>query len=130
MPDIYASIRAASKSPLETIAKILEIRASDPQQVAMRTDYLSAIQIPPNARALEVGCGTGPVTRALAKTFSTSAVLGIDPSPLVIEQAAQLADGIPNLEFRERDATHLPLADATIDLLVLHFSEHPGDFVK
>jgi ubiquinone/menaquinone biosynthesis C-methylase UbiE len=120
MPDIYASVRDVPRSTLESIASILEIRAADPQQVAMRTDYLASIQLPPATRVLEVGCGTGPVTRALAKSFPNSAVLGIDPSPLFIEQAVRLADGQPNLDFRDGDAAHLPLPDATVDLVVFH----------
>jgi len=120
MPDIYATIREAPTAALENIARILEIRAADPQQVEMRTDYLAAVQLAAGGRVLEVGCGTGPVTRALTKAFPTSAVVGIDPSPWFIERAVQLAGGIPNLEFHEGDATRLPVADETIDLLVFH----------
>jgi len=120
MADIYASIHEASTESLGAIAKILEIRAADAQQVAMRADYLSAVGVSAGGLIVEVGCGTGAVARTLAETFSTCHILGLDPSPFLIDRASKSGQEIPNLRFAEGDARRLPLAEASVDALVFH----------
>src|SRR5262245_56346235 len=44
----------------------LELRAADPQLGAMLTTYLTDAALPAGARVLEVGCGTGAITRVVA----------------------------------------------------------------
>jgi hypothetical protein len=58
MADVYATITAADEETLRRLAEILELRASDPQQRAMREDYIADLELLPGARVLEVGCGT------------------------------------------------------------------------
>ena len=81
MPDVFAQIAAAPLPMLESIAGVLELRASIPQQQAMLRTYLSDIEFPADAQVLEVGCGTGPVARVLAAWPSVREVVGVDPSP-------------------------------------------------
>jgi cyclopropane fatty-acyl-phospholipid synthase-like methyltransferase len=64
--DVYTQVTSVDRSVLENLARILELRAADPQQVAMRASYQSEIDLHPGAVLLEIGCGTGPVSRALA----------------------------------------------------------------
>jgi phospholipid N-methyltransferase len=66
MPDVFASITEASPQALEMIAGVLELRASIPQQQEMLRMYLRDIEFPDGAQVLEVGCGTGAITRVLA----------------------------------------------------------------
>lgn len=81
MSDIYVHITSAETGALENLARVLELRADDPQQIAMRTSYQSEIELYSGAIILEVGCGTGPVSRALATSgaldlpFATSAAM-------------------------------------------------------
>jgi phospholipid N-methyltransferase len=65
MPDVFANITAAPLQALEMIASVLELRASMPQQQEMLRTYLRDIDFPDRAKVLEVGCGTGPITRVL-----------------------------------------------------------------
>ena len=67
MPDPYASIDRADPDMQARLAEVLELRAADPQQRAMLQAYLSELELPELARALEVGCGTGAVSRVLAE---------------------------------------------------------------
>jgi ubiquinone/menaquinone biosynthesis C-methylase UbiE len=120
MPDVYADIVAADRSTLENLARILELRAADPQQVAMRMSYQSEIELGTGTVLLEVGCGTGPVSRALAQLRSDCQVFGVDPSPFFLTTARRLAEGIANLQFRQGDARHLPFDPGTFDVLVFH----------
>ena len=52
----------------------------------MREHYLAEIAFPDNARVLEVGCGPGPVARALASRPGIGEVIGVDPSPIFVRE--------------------------------------------
>ena len=120
MPDPYASIDSADAAMLERLATVLELRAAEPQLRAMLDAYLSELRLPGSATALDMGCGTGAVTRVLAELPGMRAVVGIDPSPLFIEKARDLARGISRVSFETGDARAVPFSDASFDLVVFH----------
>ncbi len=120
MPDVYATITEQDQSVVLRLTEILELRAADRQQRAMREAYLSEIEFPMGARVLEVGCGTGPVTRALARWARVGEVVGVDPSPVFIAKARELAAEMQNLSFQVADGRSLPFADASFDVVVFH----------
>jgi ubiquinone/menaquinone biosynthesis C-methylase UbiE len=120
MPDVYANITSAQPALVDQIARVLELRAADPQQRRMREAYLSEIAFPPNARVLDVGCGTGAVTRVLAEWAGVGQVVGIDPSPSFLEKARELASGHPNLAFEQADGRQLPFEVDSFDLTLCH----------
>jgi ubiquinone/menaquinone biosynthesis C-methylase UbiE len=120
MPDPYASIAQAAEELQARLAGVLELRAADPQQRAMLEAYLSEIQLPSGATALEVGCGTGAVTRALAALPGMREVIGIDPSPIFIQKARELGKALSALSFDLGDARALQFANASFDLVVFH----------
>jgi ubiquinone/menaquinone biosynthesis C-methylase UbiE len=118
VPDPYASIAQADEALQARLAGVLELRAADPQQRAMLNAYLSEIQLPDAAVVLEVGCGTGAVTRVLAAMRGVKDVVGVDPSPLFVEKARELGQNVPRLSFRTGDGRTLPFADGSFDLVV------------
>ena len=118
MPDVYATIAEADPGVVEWIATALEIRAADPQQEAMRDAYLADVPFPAGARVLEVGCGTGAVSRAIANRSGVAEVVGVDPSPGLLEPGPDLAGDLGNIEFREADGRALPYPDAAFDIVV------------
>jgi len=120
VPDVYLTIGEAEPAVIEELARVLELRAADPQQQAMRDAYLADLDLDDGTRTLEVGCGTGAVTRALASLPATGSVVGVDPSPGFLVVARELATGIPNLDFLEGDAKALPFDDASFDAVVFH----------
>ena len=119
MPDPYATIADAAPSLQERLSDVLELRASDSQQQAMLHAYLSEIELPRGARALEIGCGTGAVSRALVESLHFD-VTGVDLSPVFVARARELGKHLPGLTFVEGDGHSLTLADASFDLVVFH----------
>ena len=66
VPDVWATFAELESSVQERLAGVLETRGADPQQQDMRRVFLSSIEFPTGAHVLEVGCGTGVLTRVLA----------------------------------------------------------------
>ncbi len=120
MPDLYAEITKVDPEVLQILINALEMRAADPQQKAMREKYLSWVNFPEAARVLDAGCGTGAISRDLARWANVDEVVGIDPSPVFLEKARELAADIPNLRFEEGDARSLPYEDAAFDAVIFH----------
>jgi ubiquinone/menaquinone biosynthesis C-methylase UbiE len=117
--DVYATITDADPALVARIAEVLELRAADPQQQAMRRAYLADIAFPQGARVLEVDCGTGAVTRELATWPGVAEVTGVDPSPTFLA-AAQRLDPPASAGFIEGDARALDLPDQSVDVVVFH----------
>jgi ubiquinone/menaquinone biosynthesis C-methylase UbiE len=120
MPDVYANITSTQPAVVEDLAHVLELRAADPQQRRMREAYFSEIAFPENARALDVGCGTGAVTRALADWPGVGEVVGVDPSSTFLERARELSSGRTGVTFAEGDARELPFEADSFDLSLFH----------
>lgn len=120
MPDVYNTITSAQPALVERIAQALEVRAADAQQKSMLGSYLAETIIPANAQMIEVGCGTGPVSRQLAGWPNVAQVVGVDPSSAFVEKARQLAAGLTNLSFQEGYANQLDFSDGYFDVAVFH----------
>ena len=119
MPDPYATIADADVALQERLSDVLELRAADSQQRAMLRAYLSEISLPRGSRALEVGCGTGAVSRVLVEAMNFE-VTGIDPSPVFVARARELGKHLPGLTFMPGDGRSLTQPDASFDLVVFH----------
>jgi ubiquinone/menaquinone biosynthesis C-methylase UbiE len=119
MVDVYATITDAAPALVAQIAEVLELRAADPQQAVMRQAYLGDVRFPKGTRVLEVGCGTGPVTRELAGWPGVAEVVGLDPSPTFLASARR-HDLPSNVRFVEGDARALQFQDRSFDVVVFH----------
>jgi SAM-dependent methyltransferase len=120
MPDIYTHITDADPALLSGLMTVLELRAADPQQRAMLDTYLTDAAIPQGARVLEVGCGTGAVTRGLAAWPGVVEAVGVDPSPIFVAKARELGAGLATLAFEEADGRSLPFVSNRFDTVVFH----------
>lgn len=120
MPDVYATITEVAPAVAEQVAVAMEISAADPQHHEMVDSYLSELEFPEHARVLEVGCGTGAISRIIARRPGVANVVGVDPSPGLVARARELAAGLPNVSFQEADGSQLPIDAETFDAAVLH----------
>lgn len=96
----------------------------------------SYVNLPEGGRSLDVGCGSGALTIAVAKRNPQGQVTGIDRwgkeyasfnKPLCENNAR--AEGVSNIEFRQGDATKLDFADETFDAVTSNYVYHniPSD---
>ncbi|HEX6497669.1 MAG TPA: methyltransferase domain-containing protein [Micromonosporaceae bacterium] len=77
----------------------------------------------PGDRVLDVGCGTGYLTRRVARAVAPDGyVVGVDPSSSVIGYAADHAPD--NGAFEIARAQALPYADASFDVVVSSLAMH------
>jgi ubiquinone/menaquinone biosynthesis C-methylase UbiE len=128
MPDVYATVTALDATLQERLVQVLETRGADPQQQALRRTFLADIPFPPEARVLEIGCGTGVLTRVLARWPGVREVVGVDPAPIFLGKARELAADLANVTFREADGRSLPFEAGVFDVVVFDstLSHVPG----
>lgn len=120
MPDWFENFDQKPPELREGTIAFLEQRNSAPDRRAILESYLAEIAFPPDARVLEVGCGSGVITRVLAQWPGVSEAVGIDPWASFIEKAHEFGTGIANLSFRQADGHALPFEDASFDAVVFH----------
>jgi SAM-dependent methyltransferase len=118
MPDVWTAVAKLDSATQERLAGVLETRGADPQQQAIRRAFLAGIEFPARARVLEVGCGTGVLTRMLARCPGVAQVVGVDAAPSLLDQARELAAGLAGMSFQEADAHALPFEAASFDAVV------------
>jgi SAM-dependent methyltransferase len=93
----------------------LELQA----RLAKIRGHLKYLPIAANDRVLEVGCGSGSMSRLIARSFPRAEVFAVDQRQQYLDFAAAQAraEGIRNLVFGRGDVFALPFADATFDVV-------------
>lgn len=83
-------------------------------------DLLSAADLQPGERALDVACGTGVIARLASEQVGSSGkVAGVDIAPDMIEVARSTT--VPSgqaIEWRQGDAASLPFPDGSFDVVL------------
>jgi SAM-dependent methyltransferase len=89
---------------------------------AIGEQFLAWLAPPPDARWLDIGCGTGAFIDLIGRHAASKTISGIDPSAAQIDYARRT---FPQADLRVGDAMALPFADGAFDVvasaLVLHF---------
>lgn len=88
--------------------------------------FLDEIRIPPPGRVVDVGSGTGNLSRAVAERWPQCEVVGVEPSEPFVEAARERTRDLRRrVRFHTGRADDLPLDTASVDaalaLLVLNF---------
>ena len=98
------------------------------QRSAPFYDLLSLVDVRPNLKVVDLGCGTGELTRHLADTLPNSDVTGLDFSPQMLEKAASYAS--ENLCFVQGDQSELTGEwDLIFSNAALHWSENHTELI-
>jgi SAM-dependent methyltransferase len=79
--------------------------------------FLDWLALPPGARWLDVGCGTGVVTEAILARADPESVIGIDPSDAFVEHARATVVS-PRATFATGTATATGVDDGAVDAVV------------
>ncbi len=91
--------------------------------------FVPWISVPAGRDWLDVGCGTGALTRTILSQAQPARILGIDPSEAFVNFARQNIDD-PRVQFEVGGAQALPVEDASFDVaaagLVLNFVPDPA----
>src|SRR6478672_11114365 len=82
-------------------------------------DCLKLVEVKPGLRVIDLGCGSGELTRRLADALPDSDVVGIDSSAEMLEKAARQAR--PGLRFEQRSIEDV---DGEWDLIFSHAALH------
>jgi len=93
---------------------------------AMREEAANLAAIQPGESVLEVGCGTGELTRrARARAGSSAVVCGIDPAAEMIAVARAKSEpaGL-GIDYRVAAIEALPFADASFDVVLSSLMMH------
>lgn len=90
-----------------------EYRTSSSNQKRWALELLTRLELQGAERVLDIGCGDGEITAAIARMVPLGYVLGIDSSRDMVELASHQypPDRCPNLGFLRRDARELGLGD-------------------
>jgi len=85
---------------------------------------LAAASVAPGMRVLDVACGPGIVSCAVA--LQGAHVTGIDLTPAMLAQARERQQSLKleNLDWHVGDATRLPFTDASFDVVLTRYSFH------
>jgi ubiquinone/menaquinone biosynthesis methyltransferase len=116
-PDLFDDI-AGGYDAVSTVLSVAGIRAW--HRRARR-----ALAVQPGQHVLDVGCGTGSVTRLLARDAGpTGMVVGLDPSPGMLKAARRVAPepGAAPIRWVEGYGESLPFPDASFDRVTAQFS--------
>ena len=81
--------------------------------------HLRHLPVAPGNRVLDAGCGSGSMSRLLARSFPRAEVVGVDLREQYLDFARRLAtaENIRNLMFRSADVFALPFADESFDIV-------------
>lgn len=95
------------------------------QRAAPFYDLLALVDVRPNLKVVDLGCGTGELTRQLADALPNSDVTGIDSSPQMLEKARSFASS--TVHFEQGDQAELAGDwDLIFSNAALHWTEnHP-----
>jgi SAM-dependent methyltransferase len=78
----------------------------------------------PDARVLDLGCGAGHVSFAVAPHVAAVTACDLSPAMLGVVARAAAQRGFTNIATRQSAAEHLPFADAEFDLVLSRYSAH------
>jgi SAM-dependent methyltransferase len=118
VPPLWRILRRPLTRNFDRLAPEWDVSRVDPARLAAMEAALGAVD-PAPARVLDLGTGSGAAARLASARWPDAAVTGADVSTGMIAEATRLADS-PNQSYRVADASALPFADGSFDLVTLN----------
>jgi SAM-dependent methyltransferase len=124
MHDPHRFVNELDEAAHECLIARLESRARVPVFANLFEKYANQLALPPSAKILEVGCGTGVVLRTLVRRNDfTGEAIGVDQCPSFIDAAnkfAQFEKVSDRITFQEGDVHDLDFPSASFDVVIAH----------
>ena len=93
-------------------------------------DLLALVEVRPDLRVVDLGCGTGELTRQLAEALPNSSVTGMDTSPQMLDAARAAQYSATNLRFEQGDQAQLKGEwDLIFSNAALHWTENHSELI-
>jgi len=93
-------------------------------------DLFSLVEVRPNLKVVDLGCGTGELTRRLADTLPNSDVTGLDSSEQMLDAARAALFSGPSLHFERGDQAQLSGEwDLIFSNAALQWSENHAELI-
>lgn len=129
-PNDFHEFHKRSEEDFDDFIKKLELQALETAEE--RIPLYMQVGLKDAKKTLDVGCGSGFVTRDIAH-FTKGKVVGIDGSSKMIEVAKEVLQGFNNVELKVANAEKLPFENNSFDIvtcnLVLMWAEKPQKVV-
>ena len=101
------------------IVSTLERRTAEPKMIEMIDAYLDRLDVPDACPVVEVGAGTGCVSRHIAQRFPAAEVKAFEPWAALLEHGRKAAEPFMNLTLEVASGEALPLADGSVGVVVV-----------
>lgn len=88
-----------------------EYAKNSTSQKSSAEDFINALNLESASVILDVGCGDGKITAAMARLLPDGEVIGIDISPSMIDFARKAFPHEPNLSFFVQDAAQVDFCE-------------------
>jgi ubiquinone/menaquinone biosynthesis C-methylase UbiE len=111
------------------LIRFLDGARNEPTLAELQRRLIAELHLRPGMRVLDAGCGPGTQSVELAQTVDGMAVIGVDSSKLMIDEAVRrTADMGLNVSFEVADVAQLPFPDEAFDaVLAQTVFEHVED---
>ena len=88
---------------------------------AWKRNLIRGLPDHPGPTCLDLACGTGALSRALAARYPNGRVIGLDASAAMLDEARQLQRGSP-IEFVAGDMQHTGFDGGTVDIVTCGYA--------
>src|SRR3712207_2481015 len=103
---------------IELMVQLLDMQDASPPVSRLRAWALDAIAAQPGEVVVDVGAGTGTVTRLLGTLVAPDGqAIGVEPNPRLREIAEARATAAAGVRFVAGLAGELPVADGSVDVV-------------
>jgi ubiquinone/menaquinone biosynthesis C-methylase UbiE len=117
-PRLWRVFRRALVRNFDSLAPQWDTIHASPSRLVAMGVTLEGVRDPPRT-VLDLGTGSGAVARLVAERWPDAEIMGVDVSPVMIEEARRHASSSAQ-RYEVADASALPFSDGAFELVTLN----------